>query len=134
MGGNDAQTVKAFQEAESYPGVSIIVAYSHCIAHGIDMTKGMNQQKLAVLSGHYPLYRFDPRLEQPMQLDSKAPSIPLRDYRQNEMRFKVLMQSNPEAAEVFLHDAQKAVQARWQELERLALVTHPHEPVISADD
>ncbi len=134
MGGNDAQTVKAFQEAESYPGVSIIVAYSHCIAHGIDMTKGMNQQKLAVLSGHYPLYRFDPRLEKPMQLDSKAPSIPLRDYRQNEMRFKVLMQSNPEAAEIFLHDAQKAVQSRWQELERLALVTHPHETVISADD
>jgi pyruvate-ferredoxin/flavodoxin oxidoreductase len=134
MGGNDAQTVKAFQEAESYPGVSIIVAYSHCIAHGIDMTKGMNQQKLAVLSGHYPLYRFDPRLEQPMQLDSKAPSIPLRDYRQNEMRFKVLMQSNPEAAEAFLHDAQKAVQARWQELERLATITHPHQPVISADD
>ncbi len=134
MGGNDAQTIKAFQEAQSYPGVSIIVAYSHCIAHGIDMTKGMNQQKLAVLSGHYPLYRFDPRLETPMQLDSKAPSIPLRDYRQNEMRFKVLMQSNPEAAEVFLHDAQHAVQLRWQELERQSQITHPHEPVISADD
>ena len=134
MGGNDAQTIKAFQEAESFPGTSIIVAYSHCIAHGIDMTKGMNQQKLAVLSGHWPLYRFDPRLETPMQLDSKAPSIALRDYRQNETRFQVLMQTHPEAAEVFLHDAQHAVQNRWQELERLALVTHPREPVISADD
>jgi pyruvate-ferredoxin/flavodoxin oxidoreductase len=134
MGGNDAQTLKAIQEAESYPGTSLIVAYSHCIAHGIDMTKGMNQQKLAVLSGHWPLYRFDPRLEHPMQLDSKAPSIPLRQYRENETRFRVLMQSHPEAAEAFLHDAQRAVQARWRDLERLAAVTHPPEQAVAADD
>ena len=62
MGANDTQTVKAFLEAESYPGTSLIIAYSHCIAHGIDMSKGMNQQKLAVRSGHWPLYRYDPRL------------------------------------------------------------------------
>jgi pyruvate-ferredoxin/flavodoxin oxidoreductase len=134
MGGNDAQTVKAIQEAESYPGASLVVAYSHCIAHGIDMTKGMNQQKLAVQSGHWPLYRFDPRLTHPMQLDSKAPSIPLRQYRENETRFRVLMQSHPEAAETFLHDAQRAVQARWRDLERLAAVVHPLEPSVAADD
>jgi pyruvate-ferredoxin/flavodoxin oxidoreductase len=134
MGGNDAQTVKAIQEAESYPGASLVVAYSHCIAHGIDMTKGMNQQKLAVQSGHWPLYRFDPRLTHPMQLDSKAPSIPLRQYRENETRFRVLMQSHPEAAEAFLHDAQRAVQARWRDLERLAAVVHPLEPSVAADD
>ena len=134
MGGNDAQTVKAFQEAESYPGVSLIVAYSHCIAHGIDMTKGMTQQKLAVQSGHWPLYRFDPRLSTPMQLDCKAPSIPLRQYRENETRFRVLMQSHPETAEAFLHDAQLAVNARWRDLERQAAIQGSLEVAVSADD
>jgi pyruvate-ferredoxin/flavodoxin oxidoreductase len=133
MGASDSQTIKAFEEAESYQGTSLIIAYSHCIAHGIDMTKGMNQQHLAVLSGHYPLFRYDPRLEQPMQLDCKAPSIPLRDYRQNEMRFKVLMQSQPESAEAFLHDAQQAVQTRWRELERLAAIKQHLEVPVSAD-
>ena len=134
MGGGDAQTVKAFLEAEAYPGVSIILAYSHCIAHGIDMTKGMNQQKLAVNSGHWPLYRYDPRLEQPMQLDSKAPSIPLREYRMNEMRFRVLTQSHPAEAEAFLHEAELEVRHRWRELERLAAISEPRETPVSADD
>jgi pyruvate-ferredoxin/flavodoxin oxidoreductase len=134
MGGNDTQTVKAFLEAEAYPGVSIIIAYSHCIAHGIDMTKGMTQQKLAVNSGHWPLYRFDPRLERPMQLDSKAPSIPLRDYRMNETRFRVLTQTHPAEAEAFLHDAEREVRHRWRELERLAGITELHEAGVSADD
>jgi pyruvate-ferredoxin/flavodoxin oxidoreductase len=134
MGGSDAQTVKAFLEAEAYPGVSIILAYSHCIAHGIDMTKGMNQQKLAVNSGHWPLYRYDPRLEHSMQLDSKAPSVPLREYRMNEMRFRVLTQSHPAEAEAFLHEAELEVRHRWRELERLAAISEPRETPVSADD
>jgi pyruvate-ferredoxin/flavodoxin oxidoreductase len=134
MGGNDAQTVRAFLEAEAYPGVSIILAYSHCIAHGIDMTKGMTQQKLAVNSGHWPLYRYDPRLEHPMQLDSKAPSVPLREYRMNETRFRVLTQTHPTEAEAFLHDAEREVRQRWRNLERLAGITEPRETAISADD
>jgi pyruvate-ferredoxin/flavodoxin oxidoreductase len=134
MGGNDAQTIRAFLEAEAYPGVSIIIAYSHCIAHGIDMTKGMTQQKLAVNSGHWPLYRFDPRLERSMQLDSKTPSVPLREYRMNETRFRVLTQTHPTEAEAFLHDAELEVRQRWRNLERLAGVIEPHETPISADD
>ncbi len=85
MGANDRQTVNAFLEAESYDGPSLIIAYSHCIAHGINMAKGLDQQKLAVDSGYWPLYRFDPRLKEdgknPFQLDSRAPKIPLRTMR-----------------------------------------------------
>jgi pyruvate-ferredoxin/flavodoxin oxidoreductase len=124
MGASDSQTVKAFLEAESYPGVSIIIAYSHCIAHGIDMSKGLEQQRLASLSGHWSLYRYDPRLKlegkNPLQLDSKAPSIALKDYAYNETRYKMLAQSNPEAAEGLMKEAQNQVNMHWLELERMA--------------
>jgi pyruvate-ferredoxin/flavodoxin oxidoreductase len=124
MGASDAQTLKAIQEAESYEGPSLIIAYSHCIAHGINMAKGMTQQKLAVDSGHWPLYRFDPRRSDaglnPFQLDSKAPKIALKEYIYNETRYRMLVQSNPEAAADLLVHAQKAVNDRWAKYEQLA--------------
>ncbi len=127
MGANDAQTVKAFIEAESYDGPSLIIAYSHCIAHGIDMARGMDQQKLAVQTGYWPLYRHDPRLKDegknPLQLDSKSPTAQLRDYIMNEARYRMLFQSNPEAAERFLTESQKVVMERWHAYEQLAATT-----------
>ena len=89
MGANDAQTVKAFMEAEAHDGPSLIIAYSHCIAHGIDMRKGLEQQKLAVQCGHWPLYRFNPEAAQPMTIDSAPPSISLEAYTQNEGRYRI---------------------------------------------
>ncbi len=89
MGANDAQTAKAFAEAEAHDGPSLIIAYSHCIAHGIDMRKGLDQQKLAVQCGHWPLYRFNPDAPQPMTMDSGAPTIPLETYTQNEGRYRI---------------------------------------------
>ena len=124
MGANDAQTIKAFQEAESYEGPSIIIAYSHCIAHGIDMSKGLQQQKLAVETGHWPMYRFDPRLKaqgkNPLQLDYAGPKTPLKDYVYNETRYRMLAQSNPEAAAKLLEEAQADVQEKWQILSTMA--------------
>jgi pyruvate-ferredoxin/flavodoxin oxidoreductase len=122
MGANDRHTVKAFLEAEAYDGPSLIIAYSQCIAHGIDMAKGMTQQKLAVESGYWPLYHFDPTLtgQNPFQLDSKPPKIPLQDYMYNENRFRVLLQSNPQGAAQLLSAAQAGVEARWQKYEELA--------------
>jgi pyruvate-ferredoxin/flavodoxin oxidoreductase len=124
MGSSDAHTVKTFIEAEAYDGPSLIIAYSHCIAHGIDMVKGLTQQKLAVDSGHWPLYRFDPRLKaegkNPFQLDSKAPKIALKDYVYNETRYRVLEKSNPEAAARLLAQAEQAVKERWERYELLA--------------
>ena len=105
-------------------GPSLIIAYSHCIAHGINMAKGMEQQRLAVTSGHWPLYRHDPRRraegQNPFQLDCKAPSIPLKQYIYNEARYRMLVQSNPEVASEFLAQAQAAVQARWNRYEAMA--------------
>jgi pyruvate-ferredoxin/flavodoxin oxidoreductase len=124
MGANDAHTVKAILEAEAYDGPSLIIAYSHCIEHGIDMAKGLQQQKLAVDSGHWILYRYNPALKaqgkNPLQLDSKTPKIPLRDYAYNETRYRMLAQSNPEAAERLLALAQEEVLARWARYEKLA--------------
>lgn len=124
MGANDTHTVKAFLEAESYPGPSLIVAYSHCIAHGYDMRYGLDQQKAAVLSGYWPLFRYDPRLRQqgknPLQLDSKPPSLPLRRYVANETRFTSLAERHPEIADQLLRQAQEDVLARWQLYEHLA--------------
>ncbi len=124
MGASDQQTVRAFLEAEAYPGPSLIIAYSHCIAHGIDMSKGMNQQKLAVDSGHWPLYRFNPTLaeagQNPLTLDSKAPKIPLRDYIYNETRYSMLVRSDEERAEMLLKLAQSDVDKRWKQYEMLA--------------
>ena len=127
MGANDAQTIRAFQEAESYEGPALIIAYSTCIAHGINMAEGMGQEKLAVESGHWPLYRYDPRRraegKNPLQLDSKAPSVPLRDYYYNENRYRMLARSNPQVAEELLAEAQRAVMARWHKYEQLAAMT-----------
>jgi pyruvate-ferredoxin/flavodoxin oxidoreductase len=122
MGANDSQTVKAILEAEAYEGPSLIIAYSHCIAHGIDMEKGLDQQRLAVESGLWPLYRYNPALhgsENPFQLDSKPPRIALADYIYTETRYKMLTQSNPEAAEHFLKLAEQWVADQWEVLHRL---------------
>jgi len=106
MGYNRIQTIKTFLEAEAYDGPSIIIAYSNCIAHGINMTKGMDQQKAAVNSGMWPLYRFNPEIKaegkNPLTLDSKEPSIPVEDYIYNEVRYRSLLESNPERAQQLL--------------------------------
>jgi pyruvate-ferredoxin/flavodoxin oxidoreductase len=124
MGYNDAQTVRAFMEAESYNGPSLIIAYSHCIAHGINMTKGMTNQKLAVECGHWPIYRFDPRLAEqgknPLKLDSKPPKIKFEDYAYMETRYRMLTKSHPEEAKRLMKLAQEDVEARWKALEELA--------------
>jgi pyruvate-ferredoxin/flavodoxin oxidoreductase len=130
MGYNDAQTVRAFMEAESYDGPSLIIAYSHCIAHGINMTKGMTHQKLAVECGHWPIYRFDPRLAQqgknPLKLDSKPPKIKFEEYAYMETRFRMLTKSHPEEAKHLLELAQKDVEERWKVLEELAAEHNGH--------
>jgi len=124
LGANDAQTVRAFLEAESYDGPSIIIAYSHCISHGINMTTAMNNQKAAVNSGHWLLYRYDPRLaaqgKNPLMLDSKAPTIPLKDYIYGETRYKMLTLSQPEEARRLLKLAQEDVKNRYRFYQQLA--------------
>jgi pyruvate-ferredoxin/flavodoxin oxidoreductase len=124
MGASDRQTIRAFLEAESYVGPSLVIAYSTCIAHGINMRLGMDQEKLAVRCGYWPLYRYDPRRraegQNPLQLDSKPPSIPLKEYAYNENRYRMLSQSHPEAAERLLGEAQQAVLERWRRYEHMA--------------
>ncbi|MEK6302391.1 MAG: pyruvate:ferredoxin (flavodoxin) oxidoreductase [Acidobacteriota bacterium] len=124
MGADDAQTLKTFHEAEAHRGPSLIIAYSHCIAHGIDMSKGMEQQKLAVGSGHWPLYRFDPSRaaqgKNPLQLDSGDPKIPLRDYIYKEGRYRILLNSDPAAAKILLDRAERAVDDRWKHYKQMA--------------
>jgi len=124
MGASDRQTVRAFVEAESYDGPSLIIAYSHCIAHGINMRTGFDQQQLAVDAGAWLLYRYDPRRADqnlnPLQLDCKAPKIPMKDYTYNETRFKMLTQSKPEEAARLLVLAQQDVTAQWRMYEQLA--------------
>ena len=124
MGASDRQTVQAFLEAEAYDGPSLIISYTHCIAHGYDMRYGLQQQDAAVKSGHWPLYRYNPDLEvegkNPFQLDSKAPSVPLEDYIYREGRYRMLTQSNPEAAQRLLQLAKADVATRWEQMERLA--------------
>ena len=128
MGASDRQTVRAFVEAESYPGPSLIIAYSHCIAHGINMRTGFDQQKAAVDSASWVLYRYDPRRAgqglNPLQLDSKAPKIPVKDYAYNETRFKMLTQSKPQEAERLIALAQQDVDERWRIYEQLALLDY----------
>jgi pyruvate-ferredoxin/flavodoxin oxidoreductase len=124
MGASDSQTIKAILEAEAYDGPSIIIAYSHCIAHGIDIAKGLEQQKLATATGYWPLFRYNPALahegKNPFQLDSKAPSLPLQKYAYNETRYTMLVQSNEEAAERLMKLAQEDVNARWKMYEKMA--------------
>ena len=127
MGASDRQTLQAIQEAESYDGPSLVIAYSHCIAHSINMAKGLEQQALATKSGYWPLYRYDPRRkaqgQNPFQLDSKPASIPLKEYAYNENRYRVLEQTNPVAAAKLMTQAQAALSERWQTYEELAKPT-----------
>ena len=124
LGANDQQTLRAFLEAEAYDGPSLIIAYSHCIAHGIDMQKGLEQQKLAVQSGYWPLYRYNPELhaegKNALTIDSKEPTIPLEQFEYNETRFRMLAQSNEERAESLLQLAKQDVRERWHEYQELA--------------
>ena len=118
MGANDTHTVKALVEAEAHDGPSLVIAYSHCIAHGYDMSQGLDQQKKAVLSGYWPLMRYNPGLrlqgKNPFQLDSKAPSIPLKQYAYQEARYTMLVRSDPAAAKELLKMAQDDVERQWR--------------------
>ncbi len=118
MGSSDMQTLKAFLEADAYNGPSLIIAYSHCIAHGYDLVHGCDQQKAAVLSGYWPLYRHNPDLaklgKNPFQLDSRPPSLPLEKYIYNETRYTMLAHSDPEAAKHLLKLAEEDVRDRWR--------------------
>ena len=129
MGAKDMQTAKAIQEAESYDGPSLIIAYSHCIAHGFDLVQGCEQQKLAVDSGHWPLFRYDPRRvaegQGPLQMDSPAPKIDLSTYVLNETRFRMVQQQNPEHFKHLLAMAQREVTNRYATYENLAHLTMP---------
>ena len=124
MGAKDEHTLRVFLEAESYPGPSLIIAYSHCIAHGINMTTGMQNQKAAVLSGYWPLFRYDPRLavdgKNPFILDSAAPKLPFKEFAYRENRFNMLTKSNPQEAKRLLDLAQEDIRGRWKVYEFLA--------------
>ncbi len=124
MGSSDAQTVKAFMEAEAYDGPSLIIAYSHCIAHGINMRLGLDTQKRAVDSGHFVLFRYNPELaaqgKNPLLLDSKAPTIKYEEFAYQQTRFKMLTKSKPEAAARLLVQAQQDAARRWRFYEQLA--------------
>ena len=124
MGANPTQTIRTFHEAESYPGPSLILAYSHCIAHGINMTTSMTHQKDAVNSGFWPLYRYDPRNsrtgEHPFHLDSRKPKLRFRDFAMQEARFAMLTRSNPEHAEHLLRLAQQDIDDQWHYYEQMA--------------
>lgn len=124
MGAKDEHTLRAFLEAESYPGPSLIIAYSHCIAHGINMTTAMQNHKAAVLCGYWPLFRYDPRLavegKNPFILDSSAPKLPLKEFADRENRFNMLTKSNPQEAKRLLQLAQEDIGHRWKVYEFLA--------------
>jgi pyruvate-ferredoxin/flavodoxin oxidoreductase len=126
VGANNTQTVKAFAEAEAYPGTSLIIAYSQCIAHGIDMETGMSHQKEAVESGYWPLYRFDPTAEaegrHSFHLDSRAPKIPFTEFAMQEARYAMLARTKPEEAERLFGLAQDDINNRWHLYEQLAEV------------
>jgi pyruvate-ferredoxin/flavodoxin oxidoreductase len=124
MGANPQQTLLALREAEAYQGPSLILAYSHCIAHGINMQKGLEQQSLAVDSGYWPLIRYNPELRRsgrnPFVLDSPRPTIALKDYAYNELRYRILTRTNPEEAEHLLSLAQEITNLRWKTYEDMA--------------
>ncbi len=124
LGADPQQVLLAMREAEAYKGPSIIIAYSHCIAHGINMEDGLHQQQLAVKSGHWPLFRYNPALrdvgENPFSLDTLRPTIPLEEYRYNEARYQILRRSNPEAAADITARAQQVAKRKWELYEELA--------------
>jgi pyruvate-ferredoxin/flavodoxin oxidoreductase len=123
MGANDLQAVRAVQEAVSYPGPSLVLAYSHCIAHGIDMRLGAHHQHMAVRSGYWPLWRFDPRHahrgDHPLRLDSRAPSVPFAEFARTQARFSLLERANPSAAAHLFALAQHDIDERWHLYEQL---------------
>jgi pyruvate-ferredoxin/flavodoxin oxidoreductase len=131
MGANDAHTTKALLEADAWPGTSLVIAYSTCIAHGIDMSKSMSHQKDAVKSGYWPLYRYQPSEAeggQPFKLDSAAPSIPIKDFVATETRFAILQRTNPERAAELAALGQADADERWRYYQQLAGIhqTIPH--------
>ena len=127
FGANPQQTLLAMREAEAYDGPALILAYSHCIAHGYDLKDGLNQQNKAVASGHWPLLRYNPTLrkknQNPFILDSPRPTMSLKDYAYNELRYKVLTITNPEAANDLIKHAQELVNLKWKTYEELATKT-----------
>ncbi len=128
MGGNDQQTLRAFLEAEAYDGPALIIAYSHCINHGIDMRKGLDQQRLAVQSGIWPLYRYNPDLaaqgKNPLIIDSKDPSIPVQEYAYNETRYRMLVQADEARAEKLMEQAREDVAKRWNLYRQMAAIQY----------
>ena len=135
-GAKDTQVLKAFLEAEAHPGPSLIIAYSPCIAHGVDLSNNHRQQDLAVKSGHWPLFRFNPARQarglNPLQLDSKAPSVPYRQYMESETRFAMLWNSHPQEAEVFAAQAQAEVTRRFRHYRQLAEMDWGEDETLSA--
>ena len=127
FGAKMSQTVQALLEAEAYPGPSLVIAYSHCIAHGYDMANGASQQKLAVDSGVWPLYRYDPRRtakgEPPMRLDYGPPKARVADYMRNESRFRVVERASPDRFRAFLREAHDAAQQRYSLYSQLSGIT-----------
>jgi len=129
LGADDTQALRAIIEAERFPGPSVIIAYSHCIAHGYNMKYGLSQQKLAVESGYWPLFRYNPSLadkgENPFRLDSKPPKIPFEKYAYNELRYLVLKKSNPKTARELMKKAQEEVSQRWHLYEQMEKMYEP---------
>jgi len=128
MGANDAHTLRAFLEADAYDGPSIIIAYSHCISHGIDMRKGLEQQKNAVACGIWPLFRYNPALvdegKNPLQIDSKEPTMSVEDYAYNETRYRMLLQSDEARAEMLMKQARTDVEKRWNLYRQMAEIEY----------
>ena len=129
FGANDQQTIKAFQEAEKFPGPAIIIAYSHCIAHGYKFELGLRQQKLAVDSGHWMLYRYNPENRKegknPLQLDSKEPKIAMEEFFKSEDRYKILAKADPETAARLLNEAKENARIQWNLYQKLSEAMPP---------
>ena len=138
MGADNPQTVKAFAEADAYPGPSLVIAYSHCIAHGIEMKHGMEQQKLAVDTGYWPLYRYDPRHahagEHPFRLDSRPPKLPVSEFMSREARFAMLARARPAEAAELAALAQHDVDERWHVYEQMAEIEHERDSAAEEEE
>ena len=132
IGASHNQTVKSMVEAEKYDGPSLIICYSHCIAHGIDMAHGMEAEEKAVKSGHWLLYRYNPDLirqgKNPLQLDSKKPSIPFEEYAYAEIRFRSLKSKDPQRAKMLLELGQQDCDRRWSLYSQLAAMDYSLAP------
>ncbi len=128
MGYNDQQTLRALLEADAYDGPSLIIAYSHCIAHGIDMRKGLEQQRLAVASGIWPMYRYNPTLidegKNPLTIDSKEPTVSVEEYAYKETRYRMLLQSDEARAEMLMKSAKNDVTKRWELYKQMAAIQY----------